>query len=256
VNHLPATVYGMQITVSLRERFRAHSKGLASAALAILIAIIGAVAGVVATNTFGESSSFPFPEPSKVRIDAEASLINPLGAENGAEEYVCLVNVSEDLVNLTGWKLFDFEGKVNELSQFSLAPDLNVRVHPGGRESHDNTAHDLYGNEDSYRWNNEGDMATVYDAEGEQVFSQGFPARDDGEVSGSCGPPLHPQPLSSHSPPTRGSYENGAAVGDKDCTGFSTQAEAQMFFEEHGGPEQDPYGLDANGNGTACESNP
>lgn len=40
---------------------------------------------------------------------------------------------------------------------------------------------------------------------------------------------------------------------DRDCTEFSTQAEAQQFFEEQGGPGQDPHGFDADNDGIACE---
>jgi hypothetical protein len=42
---------------------------------------------------------------------------------------------------------------------------------------------------------------------------------------------------------------------NRNCGDFSTQAEAQAFFEAAGGPESDPHRLDADGNGGAvCES--
>jgi len=47
----------------------------------------------------------------------------------------------------------------------------------------------------------------------------------------------------------------GAQGGDRDCSDFSTQAAAQAFFLSAGGPSQDPHGLDADGDGVACESN-
>ena len=47
-----------------------------------------------------------------------------------------------------------------------------------------------------------------------------------------------------------------AAVADKDCSDFDTQAKAQNFFVDHGGPQNDPHQLDADGDGIACESNP
>lgn len=47
-----------------------------------------------------------------------------------------------------------------------------------------------------------------------------------------------------------------ARAADHNCDDFSTQAEAQEYFESHGGPQQDPDGLDADGNGLACESLP
>ena len=46
------------------------------------------------------------------------------------------------------------------------------------------------------------------------------------------------------------------AVVDRDCSDFGTQAAAQQFFIGAGGPQSDPHGLDADGNGVACESNP
>ncbi len=41
--------------------------------------------------------------------------------------------------------------------------------------------------------------------------------------------------------------------GDRDCSDFSSQEEAQDFFESEGGPEEDPHGLDADNDGQACE---
>ena len=43
---------------------------------------------------------------------------------------------------------------------------------------------------------------------------------------------------------------------DKDCGDFSTQREAQSFFEANGGPSNDPHGLDRDGDGRACQSLP
>ena len=45
------------------------------------------------------------------------------------------------------------------------------------------------------------------------------------------------------------------AGGDKDCSDFDTQRQAQNFFEDHN-PSEDPHQLDADGDGIACESNP
>ena len=42
--------------------------------------------------------------------------------------------------------------------------------------------------------------------------------------------------------------------GDKDCTDFTTQREAQRFFESQGGPAKDPHGLDRDRDSIACES--
>jgi hypothetical protein len=40
---------------------------------------------------------------------------------------------------------------------------------------------------------------------------------------------------------------------DYDCTDFENQADAQAFFEEMGGPLNDPYNLDDDADGEACE---
>lgn len=44
--------------------------------------------------------------------------------------------------------------------------------------------------------------------------------------------------------------------GDRDCSDFATQAAAQRFFLNNGGPRRDPHRLDSDGDGIACESNP
>lgn len=47
-----------------------------------------------------------------------------------------------------------------------------------------------------------------------------------------------------------------AVAGDKDCSDFSTQRAAQIFFLKHGGPRHDPDRLDGDNDGVACEDNP
>ena len=46
-----------------------------------------------------------------------------------------------------------------------------------------------------------------------------------------------------------------SAGGDRDCPDFGSQAEAQRFFLENGGPSADPHRLDRDHDGIACESN-
>ena len=196
------------------------------------------------------------PPPPRVRIDTEASLINPRGSDQGVGEYVCLVNESGDAVSLTGWKLSDSEGLVNVLSRFSLPPQGSVRVHPGGRPGMADTSHDRYGSR-AASWNNSGDTITLLDAEEERVDSQHFGAKDPGEVSGSCGPPLNKNGAGSDGVTTGSIDSAGEGGGDWDCADFPTQEAAQAFFLAHGGPAQDPYGLDgSDDDGIVCESNP
>jgi endonuclease YncB( thermonuclease family) len=47
-----------------------------------------------------------------------------------------------------------------------------------------------------------------------------------------------------------------AAAADRDCADFSSQREAQEYFESKGGPSSDPDRLDADGDGKACDSLP
>ena len=47
------------------------------------------------------------------------------------------------------------------------------------------------------------------------------------------------------------SYES---YGDYDCSDFSSQSEAQDFFESEGGPDSDYHNLDRDGDGYVCES--
>lgn len=160
-----------------------------AAVLFVLAAIATTIIGFPVTHYgeellgWGDGNSKP-----PVKIDAAASLVNPARDESGATEYVCLVNKGDSAVDLTGWKLYDAEGVVNELSQFSLPPHGSVRVHPGGGSEHD-TPHDIFGGEDRALWNNTGDTITLRDAADERVDSQTYSAREDGEVSGICGPP-------------------------------------------------------------------
>lgn len=43
---------------------------------------------------------------------------------------------------------------------------------------------------------------------------------------------------------------------DRDCKDFQTQDQAQQFFLEAGGPNDDPHGLDRDGDGIVCENLP
>jgi len=43
---------------------------------------------------------------------------------------------------------------------------------------------------------------------------------------------------------------------DRDCADFTTQAQAQRFFERKGGPGADPHLLDPDHDGVACETRP
>lgn len=52
-------------------------------------------------------------------------------------------------------------------------------------------------------------------------------------------------------PEVERSYED---YGDYDCDDFSSQEEAQEFFESEGGPDGDFHNLDRDGDGWVCET--
>lgn len=52
------------------------------------------------------------------------------------------------------------------------------------------------------------------------------------------------------------SYRGLSPAEDRDCSDFSTQKEAQAFFEANGGPARDPHKLDQDKDGVACETLP
>lgn len=60
--------------------------------------------------------------------------------------------------------------------------------------------------------------------------------------------------------PARAAFEVTAAspppATARTCSDFPSQESAQDYFESRGGPSQDPDGLDPDGDGMACESNP
>ena len=52
------------------------------------------------------------------------------------------------------------------------------------------------------------------------------------------------------------SPSKSSVANDRDCSDFSTQKEAQAFFELNGGLGRDPHKLDQDKDGVACETLP
>jgi micrococcal nuclease len=63
-------------------------------------------------------------------------------------------------------------------------------------------------------------------------------------------------PAASSGSPSQAPAPSAGGGGDRDCSDFSSQREAQAFFEAEGGPGQDPHRLDGDNDGLACESLP
>ncbi len=55
---------------------------------------------------------------------------------------------------------------------------------------------------------------------------------------------------------TSGWAQTPTATGRKDCSDFSFQEDAQAFFQQNGGPGNDPFNLDVDNDGKACEGLP
>jgi len=73
----------------------------------------------------------------------------------------------------------------------------------------------------------------------------------DAQPSGS-GEPTPDE--TSAPPPADATLPYDPSGPDRDCADFSSQEEAQAFYEAAGGPQEDPHRLDSDGNGIACES--
>jgi micrococcal nuclease len=63
-------------------------------------------------------------------------------------------------------------------------------------------------------------------------------------------------PAASSGSPSQAPASSGGGGGDRDCSDFSSQREAQAFFEAEGGLGRDPHRLDGDGDGRACQSLP
>jgi murein DD-endopeptidase MepM/ murein hydrolase activator NlpD len=63
-------------------------------------------------------------------------------------------------------------------------------------------------------------------------------------------PSASPEPLATASSRTAAPSRAPTTAA---CLDFATKAEAQAFYEAHGGPAEDPYGLDPERDGVACE---
>lgn len=65
----------------------------------------------------------------------------------------------------------------------ALSPDRRLRVHPGGGT---NTETDLYGEGDRAAWNNQGDVVTLLDDDGNVIDSVAYGAHESETVAAPC----------------------------------------------------------------------
>lgn len=83
------------------------------------------------------------------------------------DEWITVTNAETTAVNLTGWTITD-EGTRNTYTfpLFTLSPGADVTVHSGPGND---TVSDLYWGRETPVWNNDGDLATLADANGTVV---------------------------------------------------------------------------------------
>lgn len=97
-----------------------------------------------------------------IRADAEGD-----DNQNRNGEYVVLRNADDQPLNLTGWTVADAAGHVYRFpAGFELGPGERVTIYSGAGTD---TATELYWNADGAIWNNDGDVVTVTDDEGDVV---------------------------------------------------------------------------------------
>lgn len=115
------------------------------------------VTALPATTATATPTVAPTPLPTGVYI-ADLDL---------QEEWVAVANADETAVNLTGWTIAD-EGPHNTYTfpLFTLNPGAEVTVYSS---TGNNTATELYWGRGSAVWNNDGDTATLADANGTVV---------------------------------------------------------------------------------------
>ena len=94
------------------------------------------------------------------------------------DEWVEITNLGEAYQDFTGWTLSDEQNHIYPFPEgFVLEGGWSVVVHTGVG---DDSETDLYMNLGNPIWNNDGDVATLMDAEG-NIVSQ-YPEPDDGST--------------------------------------------------------------------------
>ncbi len=131
------------------------NKILAGALVALSVLLIGAavVQSAEETGVAISGANFEATSPEK---------------ENLNEEWVEISNLGTADASLAGWTLEDGQNHTYSFPEFSLAAGAKVKVHTG---IGDDTAEDLFWNRSSAVWNNDGDTATLRDADGNAVSS-------------------------------------------------------------------------------------
>ncbi|MDD4567757.1 MAG: lamin tail domain-containing protein [Methanoculleus chikugoensis] len=136
---------------------------------ALTVAAGGAPAATVTAGpTTAAATAIPTVTPTATTAPSSGVYIADLDLR---EEWVAVANGDPAAVNLTGWTIAD-EGTRNTYTfpVFTLDPGAGVTVHSGAGND---TATDLYWGRGSPVWNNDGDLATLADANGTVVSTLG-----------------------------------------------------------------------------------
>lgn len=148
---------------------RLAARGLVAAAVAT-IASVGAVAPAEAATRKVKIVYVQYDSPGSDR-GGNASL---------NAEWVTIQNVGRRSKTITGFTLTDETGYTYTFKTNTLAPGQKVRVRSG---KGDNTRRTKYWGRGWYVWNNNGDKATLRDADGDLVDSCRW---DDGDGTQDC----------------------------------------------------------------------
>lgn len=120
-----------------------------------------------ATVTAGATTAVPATTPTAVPTTPAPSSGVYIADLDLQDEWIAVENAEETAVNLTGWSITD-EGTRNTYTFpiFTLDAGADVTVHTG---TGNDTATDLYWGRETGVWNNDGDLATLADANGTVV---------------------------------------------------------------------------------------
>ncbi|HEY3361813.1 MAG TPA: lamin tail domain-containing protein [Methanosarcina sp.] len=132
-----------------------------------IVVIFLAMCLILGTVPFALGSSSQTSSSSTVYISAFYA-----GAphENANQEYVKITNKGTASVNLKGWKIKDQGAKhTYTFSSYTLKAKSTITLRSGSGK---NTASTLYWNKYSFIWNNTGDTAYLYNAQGKLVSSR------------------------------------------------------------------------------------
>ena len=127
----------------------------------------------------GEVISSPTPTPGAANVKISHILYNPDGSDADGE-YVELHNLGTVVADLTNWTLRDAKDTTYTFPTLSLASGAKVKI---WAKSGSNTTTDLYWSRNSAIWNNDGDTATLRNAEGADVDTCTYTG---GAISTNC----------------------------------------------------------------------